>query len=94
MRRSRIDIIAEILRTAKKGSQKTKLVYETNINFTLLKEYLPFLYEKGFIEMFDEKIYATDLGLTFLRAYDSMHELLQTNEVEKNSQAHITKWAK
>lgn len=94
MRRSRIDIIAEILRTAINGSQKTKLVYETNINFTLLKEYLPFLFENGFIEIYNEKIYSTDVGLEFLRAYDTMYALLLPNEVEKSSQAHITKWAK
>jgi predicted transcriptional regulator len=94
MRRSRIDIIAEILRVTKNGSQKTRLVYETNINFTLLKEYLLLLYEKGFVELFDEKIFATDLGLKFLRAYDNMYDLLRENEIEKSSQAHITKWAK
>lgn len=78
----------------KNGSQKTRLVYETNINFTLLKEYLLLLYEKGFVELFDEKIFATDLGLKFLRAYDNMYDLLRENEIEKSSQAHITKWAK
>ncbi len=79
---------------AKNGSQKTRLVYETNINFTLLKEYLPLLYEKRFVELFDEKIFATDLGLEFLRVYDNMCDLLRENEIEKSSQAHITNWAK
>ncbi len=93
MRRSRVDIIAEILRAAENGSQKTRLVYETNINFTLLKKYIPLLYEKGFVEIFDEKIFATDLGLEFLRAYDNMYELFRANEIEKSSQSHITKRA-
>lgn len=94
MRRSRVDIIAEILRAAKNGNQKTRIVYETNINFTLLKEYLSILYEKGFMEVFDEKIFVTDLGLEFLRAYDNMSELLRANEIEKSSESHITKIVK
>ena len=46
------------------------------------------------MELFDEKIFATDLGLEFLRVYDNMCDLLRENEIEKSSQAHITNWAK
>lgn len=71
-RRHRLEIIADILRAADNGIQKTRLVYLTNINFTLLKRYQKILTEKGFIDSKNEKIFTTQEGRIFLSKYEEL----------------------
>ena len=74
-RRHRLEIVADILRKATGGIQKTQLVYHTNINFTLLKKYQGVLTEKGLIESANGQIYATEAGLEFLRKYEELMKI-------------------
>lgn len=60
IRRSRIDISAEILKVATKGANKTQIVYGTNLNFEVAKRYLEMLQGKGLIEQ-DGDIYLTTI---------------------------------
>ena len=60
IRRSRIDISAEILRVATKGANKTQIVYGTNLNFEVAKKYLEMLQEKGLIKQ-DGDLYLTTI---------------------------------
>ncbi len=78
-RRGRLDIIADILRTANRGSKKTKLVYETNTNFVLMKEYLALLDKRGLILEYDARVYTTDAGNEYLLYYDELMQLLMNN---------------
>lgn len=78
-RRGRLDIIADILRTANRGSKKTRLVYETNTNFVLMKEYLELLEKRGLIILYDAKVYSTDAGNEYLLYYDELMQLLKNN---------------
>lgn len=48
-RRSNIEIVAEILRIAKKGAKKTRIVYGANLNFKMLGEYLAKLEKAGLV---------------------------------------------
>ncbi len=50
-RRSEFQIIASILRLARKGINKTKILYDVNMSYTQLKIYLPFLTSAGFLSM-------------------------------------------
>lgn len=79
VRRGRLDIIADILRTANRGSKKTRLVYETNTNFVLMKEYLEMLEKRGLILEYDAKVYTTDAGNEYLLYYDEIVQLLKNN---------------
>jgi predicted transcriptional regulator len=81
VRRSRVEIIADILKAAIEGSNKTKLVYSTNINFKVLNENLDLLVERGFIEALGKRFYTTELGLEFIRIYDKMSELLDLERI-------------
>jgi len=81
VRRSRLEIIAEILRTALEGSSKTNLVYSTNINFKVLDENLDLLVERGFIKTIGKRLYTTDSGLEFLRIYDKMRGLIDLERI-------------
>ena len=76
-RRNNMDIVAEILRIAMKGSKKTHLVYGANINFKLLHEYLDELEKTGLIENHVEKgglIETTEKGIKYLNYYEGLKQ--------------------
>ncbi len=81
-RRHRLEIVAEILRNAVGGIQRTQLVYLTNINFTVLKKYQSILAEKGLIESMDGRIYTTEEGIEFLRRYKELMNIWTNFEVQ------------
>ena len=66
MRRSRIDIIIDVLEVAKMGINKTGVVYKTNINFKLADKYLDLLQKQGFVENIVDKYITTNKGKIFL----------------------------
>ncbi|MDH5689739.1 MAG: winged helix-turn-helix domain-containing protein [Candidatus Bathyarchaeota archaeon] len=76
-RRSNVDIIADILRIARKGAKKTRIVYGANLNFKLLNEYLERLEEAGLITNDSEKrgmLKTTDKGRKYLQHYEGFME--------------------
>ncbi len=50
MRRSRVDIIIDILEAAREGANKTSIVYKTNLNFKLADEFLNLLQKHSLLE--------------------------------------------
>ncbi len=66
MRRSRIDIIIDVLDVAQKGVNKTSVVYRTNLNFKLADKYLELLQRHGLVENSLDKYKTTDKGKIFL----------------------------
>ena len=48
-RRSEIQIIGEILELSRYGAKKTEILYQSNMSFTQLQNYLSFLLEKNII---------------------------------------------
>jgi predicted transcriptional regulator len=67
MRRSRIDIIIDVLEAAVLGVNKTAVVYKTNLNFKLAEKYLELLQKQGFLENTVNKYKTTDKGKIFLQ---------------------------
>jgi predicted transcriptional regulator len=66
MRRSRIDIVVEVLEVAKNGVNKTAIVYRTNLNFRLADKYIELLENQGLLENKLNKYITTDRGRIFL----------------------------
>jgi predicted transcriptional regulator len=66
MRRSKIDIIIDVLEVAKMGVNKTSVVYRTNLNFKLADKYLELLQNQGLVENRLDKYVTTDKGKIFL----------------------------
>lgn len=83
MRRHKFEIIASILKRAKDGTRKTRLVYETNLNFTMLGKYMKILSEKGFINSSNGKLYTTMKGIEFLEKYDELMMLWHLIEFDR-----------
>ena len=81
-RRDKFEIIASILKRAQNGTGKTRLVYETNLNFTMLKKYVQILTEKGFIYSSNGHLYTTMKGIDFLEKYKELMMLWNLIEYE------------
>ena len=78
-KRSEIEILAQMLNSAKNKVKKTNLLYSTNISYSNFIKYFNFLLEKEFIEEKDGnpsgKIYkTTEKGENFL---DCINNLLK-----------------
>jgi len=82
--RSRIDIIANILKEAIDGAKKTQIMYKCNLSFKQLQIYLNFLIEKNFLKTVRVKgsnssmefFEITRKGRDFLKAYNNIKALL------------------
>jgi len=75
-RRSNVDIIADILRVARKGARKTRIVYGANLNFKLLNEYLTRLEKAGLIVKNPEEgiLKTTEKGRKYLEHYEGFKQ--------------------
>ena len=76
-RRNDLDICADILGVAQDGARKTHIVYQTNLNFNILKKYLDRLIGDDLIEKTESSHYVTtEKGVEFLKRY---RELMAPN---------------
>jgi predicted transcriptional regulator len=76
-RRSNLEIVAEILKIAKKGAKKTRIVYGANMNFKMLDEYLEKLTKAGLIANSENNgglIKTTEKGVEYLQQFYSLQE--------------------
>ncbi len=71
MHRTRLDIIADILNIAREGARKTRIMYQANLSYKLLKRYLAEVMGASLV-LFNEKerrYLLTPKGNEFLRVY-------------------------
>ena len=54
-RRSEFEIISKILDISRDGARKTELLYQGNLSYTQLQDYLSFLVEKDILEEYEVK---------------------------------------
>lgn len=71
-RRNDLDICADILRVAQGGARKTRIVYQSNLNFRIVKRYLASLLQRGFLELEGSLYQTTDRATAFLEAYENI----------------------
>ena len=74
-RRNNLDVTADILRTAHSGALKTRIVYQANLNFKIVKRYLRELLEQGFIVFNEPHYFTTDKGRSYLTRYEALQSL-------------------
>ena len=78
MRRSRFEIMGEILSLATDGARKTEILYRANLNFNVINRYLNLLIQEGLISLTADsarKLKTTEKGLGFLKAYKNLKRL-------------------
>ena len=87
LRRSRFDIIANILTIAKEETLKTPILYGANLNYGQLCNYLVFLLENNLLNSHgcdEQKRYeTTEKGFRFLEEYMEIQNILNINEMSK-----------
>ena len=75
-RRSRLQIIKEILELLLKGEKtKTEIIRRANLNFYKGQEILDFLMDKRLISKSSDKYLITDKGIEFLKKLRELEEL-------------------
>ena len=72
MRRNDLDICADILSVAQAGAGKTKIVYQANLNFKIVKRYLKRLIDGGMLNPEQNRFYTTEKGEDFLSNYSEL----------------------
>lgn len=75
-RRNEMDIIADVLKVARGGARKTRIVYGANLNFKIVKRYLSGLLERRLLVCRDEIYGTTEAGLVFLERYYDLTSVL------------------
>jgi len=79
MKRSREEIFAKILNVCKNGANKTRVVYQANLNFRTVNPYLETLIGGNLIEVYQGKsvLYkTTEKGTNLLEAFSQVNKQL------------------
>lgn len=73
-----------VMRAAKSPKSKTQIMYRANLTHGSLERYLKLLVDRGLLRVLEEKqskakrlFVTTDKGLSFLKAYRSLEEILR-----------------
>ncbi len=66
MKRDRTEVTADILRACSTGATKTEIVYQSNINFKVLKIYLARLIAAELLKPDGKHFYTTGAGEEFI----------------------------
>jgi Predicted transcriptional regulator len=80
MKRDKTQIMAAILNTCISGANKTRVVYQANLNFKTVNPYLDTLVEKGFLDVKQGTriLYeTTDKGTELLETLVNIEETLE-----------------
>ena len=76
-RRGQLEIFEAILKTAKRGAKKTRIVYHCNLNFTILKGHLEALKESHLISEEDGSLKTTPKGNLYLERFNGLVGLVK-----------------
>ena len=79
MRRSRFEIIKDILEAGKESSTKTSIVYEANLSFEQAEKYLNMLEKDELVNSHrskHKKYETTNKGRKFLESFQELESLL------------------
>ena len=85
--RTRYEIIASILESAKTGTTKTKIMYNAFLSYANLMNYLKYLQENGFLifEVKTQFYKTTKKGLGFLKLSHELNQVIHfpNSSIEK-----------
>jgi predicted transcriptional regulator len=76
-KRSNLEISADILRVALHGARKSHIVYQANLNFSIIKDYLKELTSSGLLQCSGPRgnLYTTtEKGVAFINYFDGLQQ--------------------
>ena len=80
-RRSRLDVIASILDVCQYWTLKTHVMYECNLSFKQLREYLDLLLQANLLLMENDRqslrLRVSSKGRDFLKAYEGIKTIME-----------------
>jgi len=79
MKRSKHEIVSQILGICRNGASKTRIVYQANLNFRTVNPYLDLLIKNELIKSKQERIVlyqTTDKGVNLLDSYERIQDQL------------------
>jgi predicted transcriptional regulator len=76
-RRGKLDIIAEILLFCERQKTKTSIMYNTNLNYSQLKNHMNTLTNQGLLTKNVNKYTTTEKGHRFLELFAQLNDLLE-----------------
>ncbi|MDD2637355.1 MAG: winged helix-turn-helix domain-containing protein [Methanothrix sp.] len=80
-RRDRMQIMVSILNACTRGANKTRIVYQANLNFSTVNPYLDLLEEKGLIQVTEDRMTlykTTPKGLDLIENFSNINEMLKS----------------
>ncbi len=81
MRRDRLKILLDILEICREGANKTKIVYQANLNFKMINLYLDILDKEGLLTLkcsAQSRLYfTTEKGMALLIDVGGIYERLE-----------------
>ncbi len=80
-KRSRMEIIAEILFFCGNQKAKTNIMYKTNLNYAQLQSQLKFLTAQGMLSLEMGKYVTTEKGYRFLELFVGLYDILGNETV-------------
>lgn len=87
--RTRLQIAADIIEIAKEGSRRTRIMYQGNLSFELLRRYLDFLTRSGLLkvqERGEDRIYvATEKGRRFLEEFRDLQRYSEMADTKRKT---------
>lgn len=90
--RTRIDILAEMIRAAKEGTRKTRIMHLAFISPNQVDEYMNALLDSGLLVLLDGPFYQTTAkGLRYLELYEELEESLLPINAASGQPASQTK---
>jgi predicted transcriptional regulator len=88
--RSSTEIINTVLESIGPGSSKTRIMYQSYLSFTQLKDYLALLQDRDLVR-YDESarlFFVTENGLRFMELFDELRKLVP-NADERNERTEL-----
>lgn len=81
LRRSNVEIIASILKACRYGTNKTRAMYQCNMNFKQFEDYLDLLLKANLLVMENHRRYfmltVSNKGKCFLNTYNNMKTMME-----------------
>ena len=67
--RKKIQIITDILSVTKDGAKKTHIMYQANLSFKLMNQYLSKVINLGLLTQINDEYFTTPKGMRFLNIF-------------------------